>query len=92
MAINLKECAFKGKPLVIKNALRSLGLKRFGQFLKERMKYSNDDRQFNLENYCHLMSSVFHVRSFHGQSIMSTLNRFKCENLYSGAAADKSQC
>ena len=51
LAINLKECAFKGNPLVIKNALRSLDLKRFGQFLKGRMKYSNDDRQFNLENY-----------------------------------------
>ena len=50
LAVDLNECASKGDPLIIKNALKTLDLNSFEEFLEETMEYTNDDRQFDLEN------------------------------------------
>lgn len=50
LAVHLNECAHKGNPLVIKKALNTFNLNSFGHFLEKKMKYSNDNRQFDLEN------------------------------------------
>ena len=69
-----------------KRVLNSKGLflcstpnKRFhsGYWNKPLNPFHN--QEFNMEDFYKLISSNFHVRSFHGQSVMSTSSRFKCE-------------
>ena len=51
VVFSLNQCSSGSNALVIKNILNSYSLKDFEEFLKFKMGYLNDDRQFNLKNF-----------------------------------------